>query len=62
MKIFLTQERVIDAQTRLLELSRFQELGGLQDESPKKFWRFQIREEGTRLNAATQNAIGYVLA
>ncbi len=31
-----TQERVIDAQTRLLELSRFQALGSLQDEIVKQ--------------------------
>jgi hypothetical protein len=41
-------------QTRLLELSKFQSIGSLQEEIAKKFCRFQIR--------ATQNAIGYALA
>jgi hypothetical protein len=30
-----------------------------QEEIAKKFCRFQIREEGSRLNTATQNAIGF---
>jgi hypothetical protein len=33
-----------------------------QEEIAKKFCRFQIREEGTKLNSATQNAIGFVLS
>ncbi len=49
-------------QTRLLELSKFQSIGSLQEEITKKFCRFQIREEGTKRNSATQNAIGYALA
>jgi hypothetical protein len=45
-------------------LSEFQALGSLQDEIAKQFCRFQleIREEGTRLHAATQNAIGNTLS
>ncbi len=51
-------------QTRLSELSKFQPIGSLQEEIAKKFCRFQTREEeeGAKLNSATQNAIGYVLA
>ncbi len=48
--------------TRLLELSKFQSISSLQEEIAKKFYRFQIREEGTKLNSALQNAIGYALA
>ncbi len=61
LKDLRTQEIAIDGQTRLLELSRFQALGSLWDEITKKLCRFQIREEGTRLNAATQNAVGNAL-
>ncbi len=46
-------------QTRLLELSEFQHICSLQEEIAKKFCRCQIREEGTKLNSATQNAIEY---
>jgi hypothetical protein len=49
-------------QTRVLEWSKFQSIGGIQDEIAKKFCRFQNREEGTKLNSATQNAIGFALA
>ncbi len=52
----------MDAQTRLLELSSFQALGSVQVEIARKVCRFQLRHEGTRFNAATQNAIGNVLA
>jgi hypothetical protein len=34
----------------------------LQEEITKKFCSFQISEDGTRLNSATQNAIGNALA
>ncbi len=57
-----TQELAIDMQTRLLELSKFQSIGSLQEEISKKFCRLQIREEDTKLNSATHNAIGYALA
>jgi hypothetical protein len=57
-----TQELAMNVQSRLLELSKFQAQGTLQDEIAEKFCSFQIREEGTRLNAATQNAIGNALA
>ncbi len=43
----------------LLEISKFQSICSLQDEIAKKFCRFQIREEGTKLNSAMQNAVGY---
>jgi hypothetical protein len=49
-------------QTWQLELSKFQPISSLQEEIAKKFCLFQIREEGAKLNSATQNAIGYVLA
>jgi hypothetical protein len=56
------QELAIVMQTRLLELNKVQSIGSLQQEITKKSCRFQIREEGTKLNSATQNAIGYALA
>ena len=49
-------------QTRLLELSKFQSIGSLQEEIVKKFCHFRIRVEGAKLNSATQNANGYALA
>jgi hypothetical protein len=49
-------------QTLLWELSKFQPIGTHQEEIAKKFCRFQIREEGTKLNSATQNAIGFALS
>ncbi len=51
-----------DSQTRLSELSKFLSICSLQEEIAKKNFRFQIREDGTRLNSATQNAVGYALA
>jgi hypothetical protein len=61
LKEFRTQELALEMQTRLLELSKLQPIGSLQEEITKKFCRFQIREEGTKLNSATQNAVGYAL-
>jgi hypothetical protein len=61
-KDFRTQELVLDIQTRLWELSKFQPIGTHQEDIAKKFYRFQIREERTKLNSATQNAIGFVLS
>ncbi len=49
-------------QPRLWELSKFQPIGTHQEEIAKKFCHFQIREEGNKLNSATQNAIGFVLS
>ncbi len=43
-------------------MSRFQVLSNLQDEIAKKFCRFQHRDKGTKLNAATQSASGNALA
>ncbi len=40
----------------------FEPIGTHQEEIAKKFCRFQIREEGSRLNTATQNAIGFALS
>jgi hypothetical protein len=62
LKYLQTQELALDMQTRLLELRKFQSIGSLQEEIAKKFCRFQIQEEGTKLNSATQNAIGCALA
>jgi hypothetical protein len=59
---FRTQELAIEMQTWLLELSKFQPIGSLQVEIAKMYFCFQIREVGAKLNSATQNAIGYVLA
>ncbi len=58
LKDFRTQELEIEMQTRFWELSNFQPIGSLQEEIAKKYCRFQIREEGARLNSATQNTIG----
>jgi hypothetical protein len=52
---FRTQALALERQTRLWELSKFQPIGTHQEEIAKKFCRFQIREDGTRLNTATQN-------
>ncbi len=59
---FRLQELALDMQTRLWELSQFQPIGTHQDEIAKKFCCFQIRDEGTKLNSATQNAIGFALS
>ncbi len=53
---------MIKRQTQLWELSKFEPIGSRQEEIAKKFCRFQIREEGSRLNIATQNAIGFALS
>ncbi len=47
---------------QLWELSKFESIGTHQEEIAKRFCRFQIREEGTRLITATQNAIGFALS
>jgi hypothetical protein len=57
LKDFRTQELALEMQTRLWELSKFQPIDTPQEEIAKKFFCFQIREEGTKLNSATQNAI-----
>ncbi len=62
LKDLPTQELALDIETLLLELSKFQCIGSLQKEIAKKFCRFQIREEGSKLNSATQNAIGCIHA
>ena len=59
---FRTQEIALERQTRIWELSKFEPIGSRQEEIAKKFCRLQIREEGTRLNAATQTAIGFALS
>ncbi len=62
LKDIRTQELAIDMQTRLLELSKFQPIGSVQKGIARKYCRFQIREEDTKMNSATQNAIRYALA
>ena len=62
LKDFRTQELALERQTQLWELSKFEPIGTRQEEIAKKFCRFQIREEGSRLNIATQNAIGFALS
>ncbi len=59
---FRTQELALERQTQLWELSKFEPVGTRQEEVAKKFCRFQIREEGSWLNTATQNAIGFALS
>jgi hypothetical protein len=58
---FRTQELALERQTRLWELSNFELIRTQQEEITEKNCRFQIREEGSRLNTATQNAIGFAL-
>ncbi len=62
LKDFGTQELALERQTQLWELSKFEPISTRQEEIAKKFCRFQIREEGSRLNTATQNAIGFALS
>jgi hypothetical protein len=62
LKDFRTRELALEMQSQLWELSKFEPLGTYQEEIAKKFCRFQIREEGTRLNTAMQNAIGFALS
>jgi hypothetical protein len=62
LKDFRTPELALERQTQLWELSKFEPFGTHQEEIAKKFCRFQIREEGTWLNNATQNAIGFALS
>ncbi len=60
LKDFRTQELALERQTRLWELSKFEPIGTHQEEID---CRFQIREEDSRLNTATQNvAIGFALS
>ncbi len=62
LKDFRTQELALERQTRLWELSKLEPIGTHQEEIAKKFCRFQIREEGSKLNSAKQNAIGFALS
>ncbi len=62
LKDFRTQEFALERQTQLWELSKFEPIGTRQVEIAKKFCRLQIREECSRLNIATQNAIGFALS
>ncbi len=61
-KDFRTQELALERQTQLWELSKFEPIGIHQEEMAKKFCSFQIREEGSKLNTATQDAIGFALS
>jgi hypothetical protein len=58
LKDFRTQELALERQNQLWELSKFVPIGSRQEEIAKTFCRFQIRDEGSRLNIATHNAIG----
>jgi hypothetical protein len=62
LKNFRTQELALERQTQLWELSKSEPIGTHQEEIAKRFCRFQSREEGSRLNTATQNAIGFALS
>ncbi len=62
LKDFRTQELALERQTQLWELSKFEPICTCQEEIAKKFCHFQIREEGSRLNISTQNAIGFALS
>ncbi len=62
LKDFRTQELALERQTQLWGFSKFEPIGTRQKEIAKKFCRFQIGEEGSRLNIATQNAIGFALS
>jgi hypothetical protein len=62
LKYFRMQELAIEMQTRLWELSKFQPIGRLQEEIAKEYCRLQIRDEGARVNSATQNANGNEIA
>jgi hypothetical protein len=59
---FWTHELALERQTRLWELSKFEPISTRQEEIAKKFCCLQIREKGSRLNIATQNAIGSALS
>ncbi len=61
LKNFCAQELALERQTQLWELSKFEPIGTHKEEIAKKFCCFQIREEGSKLNTATQNAIGFAL-
>ena len=62
LKDFRTQKLALERQAQLWELSKFEPIGTRQEEIAKKFCHFQIREEGSRLNTATQNVIGFALS
>jgi hypothetical protein len=62
LKEFRAQEIALEGQVRLLERSKFEPIGSRQEEIAKKFCRNQIRDEGTKLNMATQTAIGFALS
>ncbi len=61
LKDFRTQELAHERQIQLWELSKFEPTATPQEEIAKKFCRFQIREEVSKLNTATQNAVGFAL-
>ncbi len=62
LKDFRTQELALERQTQLWEVSKCGSIGTHQEEIAKKLCSFQIREEGSRLNTATLNAIGFALS
>jgi hypothetical protein len=62
LKDFCTQELALERQTQPWESRKFEPIGTHQEEIAKNFCLFQIREEGSRLNTAIQNAIGFALS
>ncbi len=64
LKDFRAQARelALERQAQLWELSKFESIGTHPEKIAKKFCYFQIREKGTRLNTAAQNAIGFALS
>jgi hypothetical protein len=52
LKDFRTQQLAPERQIQQWELSKFEPIGTRQEEIAKKFCRFRIREEGSRLNIA----------
>jgi hypothetical protein len=59
---FRTQKLALERQSQLWELSKFEPISTRQEEIAKKLCRFQIRDEGSGLNTATQYAIGFALS
>ncbi len=59
LKDFQTQELALERQTQLWELSKFEPIGTHQEEIAKRVLLPPNSREGSRLNTATQNAIGF---
>ncbi len=59
---FRTQELALERQTQLWKLSKFELIGIHQEKIAKESCCFQIREQGSKLNTAAQNAIRFALS